>query len=297
MWRVRKQDGIATRRQLLEAGVTPDAIRWRVKSGRWRRMLPGVYATFSGTPTRKQQLMAAFLYAGPHAQVSGLTALELLSMRYAPKDRLVHLLVPHDCHTRSVGFVRLQRTARLDPRPWRNGLLVVSPPARAVADAARARRDLRQIRAMVAESVQSRLATVAALRAELDAGPRRASALLRQAIDEVSAGTRSAPEAELRTLLRASRVLPKALWNPKLKGLPTPDAYFAEARLVLEVDSRAHHTSPVDWERTMRRHNTFGARGLLVLHFSPARIRRDPVAVLAEIERAYRDRAPKARPG
>lgn len=297
-----RQDRVVHRRQLLQAGVTPDALRWRVRTGRWQRLLPGVYGLFSGRPTRKQQVIAAHLYAGPRSRVAGLTALELFGMRYAPKDSRIHLAVPRACRIRSAGFVKIQRSDRADDHPLRHGNVPVSSVARATADAARCTRSLRDVRALVAETVQCRLATVARLRQELDDGPRRGSAHLRLVLDELQAGVRSAPEAELRRLMKTSRILPEALWNPTLVDakrtrLPTPDAYLPDALLALEVDSKAHHTSPEDWERTMRRHNRLAAHGVLVLHFSPARIRGEPRAVLAEIERAFCERlSPRARP-
>ncbi|GAC1330132.1 MAG: hypothetical protein NVSMB13_18070 [Mycobacteriales bacterium] len=69
--------------------------------------------------------------------------------------------------------------------------------------------------------------------------------------------------------------------------LARPDAWWPEAALVAEVDSREWHLSPADWERTMRRHNRVQAAGLSVLHVSPGRLRHEPAVVLAELRAAY----------
>lgn len=296
----RRQDQVAHRRQLLDCGLTAAALRWRVRSGRWQRPLPGVYALFSGSLTRRQQMIAATLYAGTESRLAGLTALETLGLRYARRDRRIHIVVAPGCRMSSAGFAVITRSRRPDKRALRMGMLTVSSPARATADAARAGPSLREVRAMVAEVVQRELATLDEIAHELAAGPRRGSAHLRAALMEVASGVRSAPEAELRRLMSASRILPEALWNPTLtsangKRLPTPDGYLPDAAIALEVDSKAHHMSPEDWERTMRRHNILAAHGVLVLHFSPGRIRDEPQSVLAEIERAYLDRAGVAK--
>jgi hypothetical protein len=61
---IEAQDGLVHRRQLLEAGVTPSALRWHL--GRRRQLvLPGVVATVTGTLTPRQRLVAGQLMAGP----------------------------------------------------------------------------------------------------------------------------------------------------------------------------------------------------------------------------------------
>src|SRR4051812_11510764 len=67
------QCGVMTRRQLLAAGVSRDALRWRV--GRdWRLLLPGVYALQTGMPSDQQRLVAAQLLGGEGAWLAGSTA-------------------------------------------------------------------------------------------------------------------------------------------------------------------------------------------------------------------------------
>ncbi len=66
-----------TTRQAVEAGLTVDQITAKLRFGRWKRIHRGVYATFSGEPTRLAQLWAAVLCAGPGATLSYQTAAEL----------------------------------------------------------------------------------------------------------------------------------------------------------------------------------------------------------------------------
>lgn len=83
------------------------------------------------------------------------------------------------------------------------------------------------------------MVTPAALVDELAAGESAGSALPRRALADVVAGCRSAPECELRDLVRTSRILPDARWNRPLPGASglVPDACWPEARLIVEIDS------------------------------------------------------------
>jgi hypothetical protein len=67
------QDGLVTRRQALECGVSIDALRRAVRKG-WQRVVTGVYATFTGPLQERHLVRAALLYAGPEAMVSGAVA-------------------------------------------------------------------------------------------------------------------------------------------------------------------------------------------------------------------------------
>jgi hypothetical protein len=302
---VRRQDGLLLRRQALRAGVTITAIRWRLARGRWQRVLPGLYATFTGALTEDQRLIAAALYSGEGAQITGAAALRWYGLRYGPPVRRIQVLVPSTTQRASRDFVAILRTTRLDPQSRLRPAMEVCSVARAAADAARCNQSLREIRAFIGEAVQRRLTTLPELVDELREGPKAGSALFRRVLTDLGAGVRSAPEAEFRDLMSRSKVLPKILWNPKLETLdgkvhlPTPDGWIQEVGLALEVDSREHHASPEGWERTMERHNLLAAHGILTLHFTPRDIRDKAAHVLDRVEHAYLERrgatAPRVR--
>lgn len=66
------QDGLITRAQAAAAGMSPAAIAHALRpGGPWRRVLRGVYATFTGPLAPIHQLRAACLYAGDDAVVTG----------------------------------------------------------------------------------------------------------------------------------------------------------------------------------------------------------------------------------
>ncbi|GAA1806512.1 type IV toxin-antitoxin system AbiEi family antitoxin domain-containing protein [Planosporangium flavigriseum] len=178
------QGGLVHHDQLVRLGVTRMALRRRLDSGRLREVLPSVYASFDCRPSSWQRSIAAWLYAGRGAVLTGRVALRWHGVRNLPADPYVRVLVPHARQVRSVEFVRVHRTRRPDPFPANAAPIRVCSLGRAVADAARWSRDLPMIRALVGEVVQG--LGVEPLRRELALGPCAGSGLLRLALDEVA---------------------------------------------------------------------------------------------------------------
>jgi hypothetical protein len=185
------------------------------------------------------------------------------------------------------------------PRSWAVDLaLRYALPARAVADTVSGLADLRDARTVVASAVQQRRCTIDQIAEELRERHSAGNALLRAVLDEVADGIRSAAEGDLRDLIRKSD-LPTPLYNPTLfldgEFLARPDAWWPEAAVVVEVDSKEYHLLPEDWEQTMRRHRRMSAAGLSVLHLSPRQLRTEWRQVLADIAGALRAGRPAPR--
>jgi hypothetical protein len=243
----------------------------------------------TGAVSTEQREMAALLHAGPRSVLTGLAAARRYSIR-TPDIRTVDVLVPVGTRCRSTDFVLVQRTSRMPSSVGVAGEFRFTPPDRAIADAARRMTTAREVRALVADVVQHQRCSIEMLTIELEQGPIQGSAFLRAALVEVREGIRSAPEGDLLVLLRRGR-LPKPVVNARLFDdsgalIAVADAWWPDAGVVAEVDSREYHYSAEDWQRTMNRHDRLVARGVLVLHFTPARIRTEPQAVVAEIRSA-----------
>lgn len=283
------QHDVITRAQALQAGVTEDALRQRLRDGGpWRIMLPRVYLVTTGMPSKGQQEMAAMLYAGRGAVITGVSALACHRIRVTGSD-LIDVLVPVTCQRRDAGFARLHRTARIPERSYRFGGIRYALAARAVGDAVRGMSSLRDVRAVVADAVQGRRCGLAELVAELNAGPRRESALFRTALSEVIGGSRSVAEAELRRLIaRAGLEMP--LFNARLydgdEFIAMPDAWYPDLGIAIEVDSREWHLGPEGHENTLKRGNRMEQYLINVLRFTPNDIRHEPERVVAEIRTA-----------
>lgn len=289
---IARQDGLVRRGQALQAGLTPSALRHRLRpSGRWQVVLPGVYATFSGELLLRHRLRAALLWAGTNTMLGASTAAVAHRLRAAPRCPHVHLLVAANTRPANTDYVVVERTSRLPSPVWIDGLST-APLARTVIDTCRQLNDLSEVRAILAEAVQSRDVPIARLAEELRAGRSRGTRLVREVLGEVGAGVRSVAEAEFRRLVLTSRVLPVPLFNCSLyreggRWLADPDAYWDSVGLVAEVDSREWHFFAAGWEQTMLRHERLEAMGLHVVHVTPGRIRRDPQGLLASLESAY----------
>jgi very-short-patch-repair endonuclease len=162
-------------------------------------------------------------------------------------------------------------------------------PARAVLDAVRGMTDLAEVRTIVAGVVQQHICKPELLLAELPPWPVKGTAVLRAVLAEVAAGIRSAPEADLRSLITRAR-LPMPMFNCSLRlggrFLAEPDAYWPEFGVVAEVDSWQWHSEPGAWAKTLERHNRIEAAGLRVLHFSPHQILTEPDTVTGQIAAA-----------
>lgn len=264
------------RADALARGFSPSAIDRRLASGRWRRLLPRTYLT-RDTLTTWDRMNAALVFAGSGAVLSGAAALYASEVPRILAPERVLVLVPPANRSRSAGWAQVRRSFRpFEREPW------YGPPrvrlARAAPDHALSLDRLDDVRALVARVARTGRCPIADLRAELDAGPRNGSAFLRQAIEEVSAGAASAPEARAATILRRGGA-PPFEQNVRIdlagSGYYVADLYWRGLRAVLEIDSREHHLDPADWERTMTRHLALETLGLSVVHRPPSALRNE----------------------
>jgi very-short-patch-repair endonuclease len=275
--------------ELVACGLTRSALSHRLRAdGPWRKLLPGVYLTVGGRVSAEQREMAALLHAGPRSALTGVAAVRHHGLR-VPDANPVDVVVPMNVRRQSTGFVRVQRSERMPAQVCLDGEIRFVLPPRALADAARGLKALREAGALIAQAIQQQRCSVELLTLELEQGPTRGSAFLRVALEEVRDGIRSVPEGDLRAVLRRGR-LPMPMFNARLyQGgtlVAVADCWRPDAGVAAEVDSREYHYSAEDWQRTMRRHDRLVARGVLVLHFTPARIRAEPQAVADEIRSA-----------
>jgi hypothetical protein len=294
-WLTTYQRGVVSRPQALAHGMSDDALLHRIRpGGSWRRLLPGVYLTATGTPTREQLQIASLLFAGSGSLLTGLEALRCYGMR-VPASRKFDVLVPVERKRASCGYVVIHRTRRFPQSYGCDGAIRLAPVERAVADAARGLSELSDVRAVVAGAVQQRKCTIGKLVAEVAEGPTRGSAQLRKVLAEVIAGIRSPAEGDFRDLIRRFG-LPVPLFNADLyiggQFLARPDAWWPSAGVAAEVDSREWHLSPADWQQTMLRHDRMAATGIKALHFSPNQIRDQPREVARLIAAALQAGGP-----
>jgi hypothetical protein len=258
-----------------------------------------VVTTSRGQLDHHQRLVAASLYVGPRAVIASFSAASWHGVGAAAVDRRIHVHVPASRRVLSQSFVVVRRTRRPDPRAWSRPPLLIASPPRAVADAARNAGDERA-RSIVIEAVQRRIVSLPAVGHELCIGQRQGSRRLREALQAAEAGAWSVPEADLADLVVSSTVLPEMWLNPTLsvgpRRLPTPDGWFDDVALVVQVHSRRYHEGEVDWEATVAADGVFAEYGVPVVALTPRQIADSPEEVLRRVERAYLAACQRPRP-
>lgn len=285
-----EQLGVIGRGQALEAGLSKGAIDRLIQpGGRWQKIVPGVYATNTGSVNADQRAVAALLHAGEGAMITGPVAVRRHRLRCAGLNE-IDVLVPLGVRVQSTHFVRVMHTSRMPSNVFRTGRIRFAPVERAVADAARGMARLSDVRALVAEAVQHGHCHLVTLAHELAEGPTAGSRHLRQALAEIGTGVRSAAEADFKELIDGSGLEPP-IYNARLYAangtfLCVADAWWQRAGVAAEVDSREYHLSPQDYERTTSRHNALAAHGVNMLHFVPSALKREPAAILSNLRGA-----------
>jgi len=273
-----RQRGLVTTEQLLALGLTRDAIRQRVRTGRLHRIHRGVYAVGHAALPAWGREQAALLAVGPGAALSHASAAAAWGLAPAP-PRTVHVTTPDDRrHRRGVQVHR----AALPAAGVRHchGLRVTSP-ARTILDLAATGTAPRELERLVAEARVQRLLRAGEpevpdghrgatdLRAVLDAGPRL---------------TRSEAERLLLDLVREAG-LPLPETNVRVAGFEV-DALWREQRLVVEVDGYATHGHRRAFEADRRKVQALAAAGLRVAGVSYVQLTRERMATAVRLAQA-----------
>ena len=245
--------------------------------------------------------MAALLYAGPGAVLTGAAAVRRHKLACAGGND-VEVLVPMSSHVKGHAYVRIRRTKRMPSGTLSMRNLVFAPLARAVGDAARVMLKPEEVRALVSEALQKGLClTLEDLINELRAGPAAGSGLFKTALAELASGVRYEAEWELRACIKRSD-LPQPVYNARLylpdgTFLAMTDAWWPHAGVAGEVDSVRYHTSVGDYQRTLERRNRMEAAGIRVLQFLPKDIKPKWPTYYKEIRSALAHGAKSPPPG
>jgi Transcriptional regulator, AbiEi antitoxin/Protein of unknown function (DUF559) len=230
-----RQRGYITRRQLLDLGLGPDAVAYRVRTGRLIPVHAGVYAVGHAPVSSPDRAYAAVLACGPAAILSHGTAASLWGVDKRWQTPF-EVTVPS---VRRRPGIRIHR-AKLYRRDIRrhDGIRVTSP-ARTVLDIAprltdraltRAVNDLRIARHLRATDLQDLIN-----RCPTHHGVPR----LRALVDPHRGPTRSELEDAFQDLTERYG-LPPALINARVAGYEV-DVLFPEEKVIVELDGYEFH--------------------------------------------------------
>jgi hypothetical protein len=291
------QHGLVTRSQALDQGLSGRAVRYRVVTGRWREPQRSVYALAGAPETWAQRLLAATFGAGSTAVASHRAAARLHGI---PGFASAHVEITAPRRTRATEDLVGARRHYTTLLPSHHRKTIDNIPTTTVA------RTLFDVCAVVhpgkaARAVDNCLArkwvTVPALWRVLDdlaIQGRNGTCAMREILTDRGDGY-VAPASELER--RFMKLLRRF-------GLPRPERevdlgdtdqwigrvefVYRRERVLIEVDSRLHHSALLDFDNDRRRDNEFVASGYRVLRITYEMIVKNPFDVERVIRHALK---------
>jgi very-short-patch-repair endonuclease len=260
-----EQHGVVTRSQLLDRGVSRNAIEHRLARGRLHRVRQGVYAVGRRQLTRYGRWMAAVLSCGDGAALSHETAAALWGMHPAPAT--IHVSVCTN-KQRQAGIM-LHRRSLLDVTRHHN--IPVTPPAFTIVDIAPGlTRD--ELEHAINQADNGGLITPYDLRAAVDAmPPRPGTAVVRDVLDRQTFRlTQSALERRF-IPLAINAGLDPPLTQQWVNGFRV-DFYWPDLNLVVETDGLRYHRTPAQQAVDRRRDQAHAAAGTERLRFTHGQV-------------------------
>jgi very-short-patch-repair endonuclease len=291
-----RQRGVITRAQLLEAGLTRNAIDNWLKSARLHSLYRGVYLLGHAHSIEGARELGAVLACGPGAVLSHRSAAALWRLLPDAGDDVDITVVGHNCGLKP--GIRLHRVAALDRSDVRRlGGIPVTSPARTILDlsAVVAPRELERAFAEVHARRLAHRNQLLPLLARCSG--RRGARALRTLIDDDAAPalTRSEAEERLLALIRAAE-LPAPEANVRI-GRHEVDFLWRDHGLVVEVDGFRFHSSRSAFERDRLRDAELGGMGYRVMRITWRQIVDGPEALIARITKALAaGEHPRSRP-
>jgi very-short-patch-repair endonuclease len=282
--RARLQAGVIGRDQLLELGVTEDAVRGLVSRRELHELLPTVYSPRPVPASFTQRLWAAVLWSDGGA-VSHYSAGRIWAVG-SDSTMTVHITVDDRRFRKPVPGVRLHRV-RLDPadRALSHGLPITTR-ARTVIDLLRceryaAARDLRD------RALQQGWVDEVAIRRSVSAQlGRTGNTQLRRLLAELEVGAQAESERKLHAILRRAGITG---WKPQYRVRLGPRVAYVDValpahKIALEVDGRRFHDDGSDrFSDDRERQNDLIAAGWRVLRFTWDMLTEHPDTVLTRI--------------
>jgi hypothetical protein len=281
-----RQDGVITREQAIDAGLTRHAIEARLVSGRWQRLHRGVYATFSGPVPRGAMLWGAILRAGDGAVLSHHTAAETWKL----SDRVsssFHVSVPRQAGPLAAGrgmvvhyssrLPGARHPARLPPQTTlEETVLDLAALAATAEDAVAWAFKACQRRLTTPERINSALALRRRTRWRRDLG---------DALTEVREGVHSPLELRYKRDVESKHRLPRGERQVlAIRGSQRRyhDVQYVGYGVCVELDGVDAH--PEDSKRRdVRRDNTNMLEGLLTLRYDWIPVAYHPCSVAHDV--------------
>lgn len=296
-----RQEGVASRAQLLAGGASGEDVRRWVRQRRLAPLHRGILLDHTGRPTWEQRAWGAVLATAPSA-LDGWSALRAEGLRTpsrgAAADAVVEVVVDADRRVRPPEGVSVRRVRDLAPRVrWS-----ASPPRLRVEEAvlhvaAHAPDDLTAV-GVLTDAVQSRRTTPARVREvarQRERLPRRA--LLTDVLEGLADGAHSVLEDAYRRRVERAHGLPRGVRQWSLPGLDdVHDVVLRDERVVVELDGREHHSLARDRFRDMERDARVVRAGYLPLRLGWGQLLGVPCETARRLGETLRERGWTGQP-
>ncbi len=293
------QFGVVSRSQALRGGLTVGMIKFRVTSGRWQQVHPGIYTIFNGGLSRGSHLWAAVLSAGPGAVLGHETAAELHQLA-DKRDRLVHVVIPDPRHVKAAEGVRLHRSARNVATVQLQGYPPCTTVEETVLDLTQVARSFDDVCGWVTRAIARELTDEGKLQAAMTKRERlRWRADLHEVLEAAATGDHSVLEFRYHRDVERAHGLPEpdrqVPFAAKDGRRGRRDRVYQEYGVVVELDGRLAHPEENRW-KDKARDNAAAAARQQSLRYDWAAVTQRPCATAAEVIAVLRNHGWRGRP-
>lgn len=266
---LKRQSGVIASWQAASVGLTSDRIEALVRAGRWQRLGFGVYAAFTGEPSRVAVLWAAVLRAGPQAALSHETAAGLYGI-LDDTGQQIHVTVPHERRLQPVAGLVIHRSSRFPqvvdracrpPRVW---------VEETIFDLAQDAASFDDVVALLARACQRRVTTPWVLLQAMRQRPRvRWRKEIGMSLEDVGDGVNSLLEFRYLRDVERAHGLPSG--DRQVPGTQHGQQVFRDIRyrryrVIVELDGKASHPDERRW-KDKHRDNAAAVDGEVTLRY------------------------------
>ena len=268
------QHGAFSYQQALACGLTPDAIRHRLRTGRWIALHRAVYAVAGSSSTWERRVVAAVLAFGDSAFASHMTAAVVLGL-LSVRSGVLHVTLRHGSERldRDDIVVHQARTLGRADTQVVDGIRITSPH-RTLVDLAGVL-PLQGLEAALDTALLSGLVSIRSIRRYIRdrrLTHNRGVGRLRKLLDDRAAGAMYS---------RLERVFNQIL---RTAGFPAPmrqypvgrwkiDFAYPDAKIAVELDHEWTHGSAAALRNDLRRQNELVLAGWRPLRFTEDQLR------------------------
>ena len=298
MWAatVRGQFGVVTWGQCRQVEMSERAIRWRLQSGRWVRLHPGVYLTEPGRNDWEVTAMAALLACGRGAALSHESAAFAWGLLKGPGEG-VRVLVPAGRNIEEPDGVRVVRSRTAVDRTHETAWPHRTTVEHTLLDLAQ-EASLDDAVGRLARAFQQGQTTERMVRQALAKRPRqRHRALLLEVLGDLGDGGESPAEVRWVRDVERAHGLPGAVRQQPTGDGGRRDNVYEELGLVVEVDGRLGHEGWDGRRRDGRRDRRAARSGRLTVRVFWDELVQSPCDLAVEVGELLRSRGWTGAPG